>query len=94
MILPIQEQDPAYFGKGFAKRSRDVLRIRYQLLPYLYTLFYEAHMTGAPIVRPLMYEFANDNKTWTIDEQFMWGNALLVTPILRKVCYFRTASLD
>uniref|UniRef100_A0A8C7A103 alpha-glucosidase n=1 Tax=Nothoprocta perdicaria TaxID=30464 RepID=A0A8C7A103_NOTPE len=39
-------QDPAVFGAEFAKISRDTLRIRYSLLPYLYTLFYESHVHG------------------------------------------------
>jgi len=79
-----KEQDPGYFGAKFANRSRDVLRIRYNLLPYLYTLFYDSVSTGAPIVRPLFFEFVGDKKTWNIDEQFMWGNALLISPILRQ----------
>uniref|UniRef100_A0A8C3BCL9 P-type domain-containing protein n=1 Tax=Cairina moschata TaxID=8855 RepID=A0A8C3BCL9_CAIMO len=40
------EQDPAFFGEEFAKISRATLRIRYSLLPYLYTLFYESHVHG------------------------------------------------
>ena len=81
----LKEQDPGVFGAAFAKRSRDVLRIRYNLLPYLYTLFYESTVNGAPVVRPLFFEFTSDKKTWNIDEQFMWGNSLLITPILRQV---------
>ena len=42
-----QEQDPAVFGDEFAARSRAILRVRYTLLPYLYTLFYESHTTGS-----------------------------------------------
>ena len=81
----MQEQDPAIFGKEFAMKARDVLRTRYNLLPYLYNLFHDAHKTGAPVVRPLFFEFVNDRQTWTIDEQFMWGPALLISPLLRKV---------
>ncbi|XP_025902144.1 sucrase-isomaltase, intestinal-like, partial [Nothoprocta perdicaria] len=49
-------QDPAVFGAEFAKISRDTLRIRYSLLPYLYTLFYESHVHGNTVARSLMHE--------------------------------------
>ena len=66
-------QDPGYFGPGFAKNARTVLLVRYTLLPYLYTLFYKAHTTGATVVRPLMHEFTSDKNTWQIDRQFYGG---------------------
>ncbi|XP_077979667.1 sucrase-isomaltase, intestinal-like [Glandiceps talaboti] len=75
-------QDPAAFGPDFANAARDVLHIRYTLLPYLYTLFYDAHTRGPTVVRSLMHEFASDSVTWTIDRQFLWGGALLISPVL------------
>uniref|UniRef100_H2YDF7 P-type domain-containing protein n=1 Tax=Ciona savignyi TaxID=51511 RepID=H2YDF7_CIOSA len=80
--LGYKEQDPAAWGDEFAARSRAVLRTRYTLLPYLYELFYHAHTDGTGIVRPLSFEFANDKTTATIDEQFMWGAGLLLSPAL------------
>nr|XP_026694311.1 LOW QUALITY PROTEIN: lysosomal alpha-glucosidase-like [Ciona intestinalis] len=80
--LGYKEQDPAAWGDAFAARSRAVLRTRYTLLPYLYELFYTAHTAGTGIVRPLSFEFINDVNTITIDEQFMWGPALLFSPVL------------
>uniref|UniRef100_A0A9J8BUL3 alpha-glucosidase n=1 Tax=Cyprinus carpio carpio TaxID=630221 RepID=A0A9J8BUL3_CYPCA len=76
------QQDPVAWGTGFANMSRDVLNIRYTLLPYLYTLMYEAHVHGNTVVRPLLHEFVTDEKTWDIDRQFLWGPALLITPVL------------
>ncbi|XP_065071770.1 maltase-glucoamylase-like isoform X1 [Rhopilema esculentum] len=75
-------QDPPHFGAEFAGETRYILRIRYTLLPYLYTLFYDAHTTGATVVRPLMHEFTNEIETWAIDKQFLWGSALLIVPVL------------
>jgi alpha-glucosidase len=60
-----------------------MLRLRMRLLPYLYTVFEECHRTGAPILRPLLFEFPDDPATYTADDQFMVGPALLVAPITR-----------
>ncbi|XP_052387400.1 sucrase-isomaltase, intestinal-like isoform X2 [Carassius gibelio] len=80
--INMPRQDPVAWGPDFAAMSRDVLNIRYTLLPYLYTLMYEAHVHGNTVVRPLLHEFVTDEKTWDIDRQFLWGPALLITPAL------------
>ncbi|XP_045930577.1 maltase-glucoamylase, intestinal [Micropterus dolomieu] len=77
-------QDPAAFGPTsmLVESSKRYLKIRYTLLPYLYTLFYKAHTTGDTVVRPVMHEFYSDNATWAVDRQFLWGKHLLITPVL------------
>eukprot|EP00057_Strongylocentrotus_purpuratus_P025269 XP_011679743.1 PREDICTED: maltase-glucoamylase, intestinal-like [Strongylocentrotus purpuratus] len=79
-----QPQDPAFYGREFAEHVRDILHIRYRMLPYLYTLFYYAHTQGSTVVRSLMHEFTHDSQTWGIDRQFMWGPALLISPVLEE----------
>ncbi|MCM8651566.1 glycoside hydrolase family 31 protein, partial [Lactiplantibacillus sp. E932] len=80
--INMPRQDPVAWGPEFAAISRDVLNIRYTLLPYLYTLMYEAHAHGNTVVRPLLHEFVTDENTWSIDRQFLWGPALLITAAL------------
>uniref|UniRef100_A0A3P8UQR8 Maltase n=1 Tax=Cynoglossus semilaevis TaxID=244447 RepID=A0A3P8UQR8_CYNSE len=82
--LGSRRQDPVAWNATFAQASRDVLNIRYTLLPYLYTLMYEAHVTGSTVVRPLLHEFVTDRTTWDVHKQFLWGPALLITPALDK----------
>ncbi|KAK2912661.1 sucrase-isomaltase, intestinal-like [Channa argus] len=77
-------QDPVSWNATFSNASRDVLNIRYTLLPYLYTLMFEAHTKGSTVIRPLLHEFVNDKITWDIDKQFLWGPALLITPVLEQ----------
>ncbi|XP_008568396.1 PREDICTED: putative maltase-glucoamylase-like protein FLJ16351 [Galeopterus variegatus] len=79
-----KEQDPGVFGEAFAAISRSVLRIRYSLLPYLYTLFYHSHVTGHTVVRGLMHEFTSDPQTHVIDKAFLWGPALMIAPVLEE----------
>lgn len=77
------EQHPAVWP-SVAEASREILETRYWLLPYLYTLFHYAHVYGDTVVRALHHEFQTDDKVYTIDRQFMWGPALLISPILEQ----------
>ncbi|NXI17419.1 MGA protein, partial [Irena cyanogastra] len=78
-----RRQDPASWGPEFAEISRNVLSIRYTLLPYLYTLLHDAHAYGSTVVRPVLHEFVGDRNTWDVDEQFLWGPALLISPVMK-----------
>jgi alpha-glucosidase len=60
-----------------------MLKLRQRLIPYLYTLFEECHRTGAPMLRPLLFEYPEDETTYTADDEFFFGAALLVAPITR-----------
>lgn len=75
-------QDPASFGPQIAESMRKTVLIRYTLIPYLYTLFYNAHLNGGTVVRSLIHEFSSDKKTFDIDEQFLWGSSLLISPVI------------
>uniref|UniRef100_A0A0P5BNP6 alpha-glucosidase n=1 Tax=Daphnia magna TaxID=35525 RepID=A0A0P5BNP6_9CRUS len=78
------DQDPGVWPDTVAASGRKALNIRYRLLPYLYTLFYDSHTTGSTVVRPLYHEFSQDRKARSIDKQFMWGPALLISPVLQE----------
>jgi alpha-glucosidase (family GH31 glycosyl hydrolase) len=79
-----KHQDPGIWGQSFAQAVRKALHTRYTMLPYLYTLFYRAHTTGSTVARSLLFNFPEDKKTWRIDRQFMWGDAILITPVLQE----------
>ncbi|KAH0624124.1 hypothetical protein JD844_007538 [Phrynosoma platyrhinos] len=81
-VMLTRRQDPVSFNSTFEDISRNVLSIRYKLLPYLYTLMHNAHANGSTVSRPLLHEFANDRTTWDIYKQFLWGPALLISPVL------------
>jgi alpha-glucosidase len=61
---------------------RETIEFRYRLLPYLYTLFFEAARSGRPIIRPLVYHFPNDPRCHTESFDFMLGPNLLVASVL------------
>jgi len=78
---PSQE---AYVWPAVATTSRTTLLIRYSLLPYIYTLFYQANVNGSTVARPLFFEFTDDPATASLDKQFLIGSGLLVTPVLTQ----------
>ncbi|MDQ4127219.1 MAG: DUF5110 domain-containing protein, partial [Actinomycetota bacterium] len=78
-----RRQEPWAFGEPYESVCRQMIKLRQRLLPYLYTLFEECHRTGAPILRPLLFEYPEDETTYTADDEFLLGHALLVAPITR-----------
>ena len=80
--LESNRREPWLFGEEATNMIRAAIRTRYRILPYLYTQFLHANATGAPIMRPLWYEFPEDNEIGDEDKIFMLGSALLVAPVL------------
>lgn len=77
-------QEPWQFGTEVEDVSRKFIEERYRLLPYLYSLFYEASTTGAPVLRPLVYEMQGDEAAQTIDDEALLGPWLLYAPVLQQ----------
>ncbi|QKK08826.1 MAG: DUF5110 domain-containing protein [Planctomycetota bacterium] len=76
------DKEPWSFGPEVEATCRRALERRYRLLPYLYTLFREAHMTGMPIVRPLFFLDPTDPALRSEDDAFLLGGDLLIVPDL------------
>ncbi len=77
------DQEPWRFGKYYEDIIRKYLKLRYALLPFLYTTLEEAHRTGVPVFRPLLLNYQDDPNTYNLDDEFMIGENLLVAPILK-----------
>jgi alpha-glucosidase len=84
-----RRQEPWAFGEPYETHIRSMLRLRERLRPYLYTLFEEAHRSGAPILRPLLFDFPEDATTYAADDEFLVGSAILVAPIARPGTEYR-----
>uniref|UniRef100_A0A3B5LS44 Uncharacterized protein n=1 Tax=Xiphophorus couchianus TaxID=32473 RepID=A0A3B5LS44_9TELE len=80
---PNAPQEPFVFGQKAQAAMRTALNLRYSLLPFLYTLFHRAHTSADTVARPL-FMFPTDPHCRTIDQQFLWGSSLLISPVLEQ----------
>jgi oligosaccharide 4-alpha-D-glucosyltransferase len=64
-------------------KAKKQVELRYQLMPYNYTLAFENNQKGTPLMRPLFFEEPNNTKLQTVCESYLWGNDFLVTPITK-----------
>jgi alpha-glucosidase len=87
------DQEPWRFGPYYEDIIRRFLKLRYRMLPYLYTVLEDAHRTGMPVFRPLLLNFQQDRNVLNLDDEFMVGADVLVAPILRPAQTSRTVYL-
>ena len=55
--------------------------LRYQLMPYIYSLASKTHFEDYTIMRALVMDYSDDEKTYDIDDQFMFGPAFMACPV-------------
>ena len=74
---------PWAFDEEAVQVTRAFSRLKLSLMPYLGRLAEEVSAEGAPMMRPMVLEFPDDRGTFSIDTQFMLGDALCVAPVFR-----------
>jgi alpha-glucosidase len=76
-------REPWEWGKSNEQIIKKDIEQRYRLLPYIYSAFYQSTQTGLPISRTLAIEYPFDEKVYfeRFQNQFMFGDALLVAPV-------------
>ena len=72
------------YGKQAEPILEKYLRLRYQLMPYIYSVAFHTYQTGAPYMRALFMDFPNDPKVSNLRDEYMFGPAFLVAPVTRQ----------
>lgn len=77
-----QEREPWYYGAVAESIATRYICLRYKLMPYIYSAAWENHLTGLPIVRPLVFEYPTDASIENISSEWMFSRSLLVSPVV------------
>ncbi len=82
-MINTKDSEPWSYGEEVEGISRNYIRFRYQLMPYLYSLYYEASQTGMPVQRSLAIDYSNDPRTYNhqFHHQYFFGPFILVAPV-------------
>ena len=81
------------YGKQAEPILEKYLRLRYQLMPYIYSLAYRTYQTGAPYMRALFMDFPHDRRAAGVGDEYMFGPAFLVAPVTEQGATRRTVYL-
>jgi oligosaccharide 4-alpha-D-glucosyltransferase len=73
--------EPVFHDRETRRIVGDYIRLRYRLLPYIYTLAWENSTTGMPLMRPLFFEDEDDLALIDEKDAYLWGDAFLVAPV-------------
>jgi alpha-glucosidase (family GH31 glycosyl hydrolase) len=75
--------EPVYKDVATKAKAKKQIELRYQMLPYNYTLAFDNNQKGTPLMRPLFFEEPSNKTLQSVCETYFWGNDLLVTPITK-----------
>jgi len=73
--------EPWSFGSNVLEISRHYLELRYSLIPYLYTAFYWSEIYGEPVMKPLFFDWPQDERLAEVNDEYMFGEGFLVAPV-------------
>ena len=77
-----KEREPWSFGEPFTSINRKFIELRYRLLPYLYSIFWEHHRYGFPILRPIVMQEQEELSNHFRQDEFTYGDKILICPVL------------
>ena len=79
-----RDQEPWAFNKETEEINKKYIKLRYKLLPYIYDTMWHCSKDGSPIIRPLLFNYQNDKNTYEINDEFLCGDNILVSPVVEQ----------
>jgi alpha-glucosidase len=86
-------REPWSYGPEYERANRATIRLRYRMLPSLYSAFYQHTQTGTPVVKPVFWSAASDTMALGIQNEYLMGDNLLVAPVLDSAMQSRPVYL-
>jgi alpha-glucosidase len=91
--ITAKNKEPWVYGDQFTAINRKAIELRYRLLPLIYNVMYQASVTGLPAMRPLIFEYPDREEYGGTDDEFLFGDDILVAPVLNDGQTSRSVSL-
>lgn len=76
--------EPVYLNEPYKSMAREIIKLRYKLLPYNYTLTYDNTLTARPLALPMDYFDKQNTYLQNINDQYFWGEDMLVAPVVEE----------
>ncbi|MGC8569752.1 MAG: TIM-barrel domain-containing protein [Caldivirga sp.] len=77
----VSEREPWRYGDEAYNIVKGFIKLRYSLIPYIYSQVIEGLRTGKPLVRPLVMDYPSDNAARDIEDEYMLGEYMLIAPV-------------
>jgi alpha-D-xyloside xylohydrolase len=77
-------REPWEFSDEFLKVFRKMVEMRYRLMPYIYAQAFIASQNGLPMLKAMFFNYPDDLTTWNLEDQFMFGENMLVAPLMEE----------
>jgi alpha-D-xyloside xylohydrolase len=81
---PPRFREPWNYNKETQKITRDMLNLRYKLIPYIYTESQICASKGLPMMKSLVLDYIDDPNVYNIEDEYMFGRNLLIAPIITR----------
>lgn len=82
-MINSRDSEPWTYGETVEEISRNYIKLRYRILPYLYACFYHSSKTGIPVSRSLAIDYTHDEHVYMqgYENEYLFGDSLLVVPV-------------
>jgi len=81
-MIETPRREPWSYGPQYERANRATIRLRYQMMPALYTAYFQHTQTGSPVVRPIFWNTLTDSVALGTDDEYILGDHLLVAPVV------------
>ena len=85
--------EPVFHDEKTKRITKHFINLRYRLMPYLYSMVFANSQQGTPLMRPLSFVEPNKQQAWLTANEYMWGDSLLVAPIVNAGVKVKAVSL-